>query len=244
VNDIKPKTKHGYVVSDLHMFARWSSVSKYLNNIREAASNAGFFVFNGDIFDFKWSVLQTVEETSKAAIEWFTLLCRDFPDCQFYYVLGNHDCHESFLEHLNILSKQQDNFHWHNSHITIGKRLFIHGDLVFSKNNDTLFERKSFMQTHPKASRSGKIYHFLIKMGAHAVLKHLYTKEKYAHLVSKALNIESTVNRDNIKDIYLGHTHVSFSDYEYNGITYHNTGSAVHDLHCNMLKFKHLSDNK
>ncbi|MBC8372298.1 MAG: hypothetical protein ISS69_08100 [Phycisphaerae bacterium] len=46
----------GYVISDLHMFARWSKPGKYLEQMHEAASGADFFVLNGDIFDFRWGV--------------------------------------------------------------------------------------------------------------------------------------------------------------------------------------------
>jgi len=207
-----------------------------MESIRQAASDAEFFVFNGDIFDFKWSILASAEETAKTAIEWFDKLCTDFPECRFYYILGNHDCHIKLLEHLEALAEKQPNFYWHDAYLKIETLLIFHGDLVFNKNNGTLFKRNTFMQKNQKATAFGKIYHFIIKLGAHTLIKHIYTKEKYASHVTQAIKNAPRKHLDGIKDIYLGHTHVAFSGFEYKGITFHNTGSAVHDLHCNMLK--------
>ena len=38
-----------------------------------------------------------------------------------------------------------------------------------------------------------------------------------------------------ITDIYFGHTHLAFSDFRYEHLTFHNTGSAIRGLQCNML---------
>ena len=236
MNEIISKTKHGYVISDLHIFAKWSSVDKYMSDIRKAASDAAFFVFNGDIFDFRWTVLSSAEETAKSAIKWFAELCSEFPECQFYYVLGNHDCHVKLLDLLTELAEGKPNFHWYDSHIKIGPVLFMHGDLIFKKKNGTPFKRKTFNKEKPRSAIIGTGYHLAIMLGAHSLLKQVYAKEKYARYVIEAVRDEDPKHLDGVKEIYLGHTHVSFSDFEYNGIIFHNTGSAVHDLHCNMMK--------
>ena len=41
---------------------------------------------------------------------------------------------------------------------------------------------------------------------------------------------------DGLTDIYLGHSHLPFSDFSYAGLTFHNTGSTIRGLEWNMLK--------
>jgi len=230
--------EHGYVVSDLHMFTKWTSVEKYMCDIRKAASDANFFVFNGDIFDFRWSTLGSAKKTAKSAINWFHDICKDFPNCTFVYILGNHDAHDAILEPLAKFAENQDNFIWHNSFMQIGSSLFMHGDLIFSMRTNSPFERKRYKKKNPVRSILRKTYHRAIKMGAHNLVSKLHAKERCAKYVLQVLEKDHSHRLKGITDIYIGHTHVGFSDYNYNGYRFHNSGSAIHDLHCNMMKVR------
>ncbi len=236
MKEIIARVNHGHVISDLHMFARWSSVDAYMGDIRDAASDGDFFVFNGDIFDFRWSVLSSAQETVSSAIRWFEDLCSEFYGCHFFYVLGNHDCHVAFLEPLAALAGRTPNFHWHGSHFKIGSLLFLHGDLIFRKGHGTPFKREVFKTENPRPAIVGAGYHLAIGLGAHSVLKRVFAKEKCARSLLKAMEIEGREALEGIKDVYLGHTHAAFSGFEYGGIRLHNSGAAVHDLHCNMMR--------
>jgi UDP-2,3-diacylglucosamine pyrophosphatase LpxH len=228
--------KHGYVVSDLHIFAKWSSAEKYMSDIRKACADAGFFVFNGDIFDFRWSTLGSSRKTVELAIEWFRELCTEFPECRFFYVLGNHDSHVNFLEPLTKLADEKENFYWHSSHFKIASSLFMHGDLIFTMRNISPFVRKKFKNAEPRPAVISSGYHFAIGMGAHHFVSRIYAKQRCAKYVLRVLKKKDRAKLENITDIYIGHTHVAFSDFAYKGFMFHNSGSAVHDLHCNIMK--------
>ena len=230
--------EHGYVVSDLHMFTKWTSVEKYMCGIRKAASTADFFVFNGDIFDFRWSTLGSAKKTAQFAIEWFKEICLDFPSCTFIYILGNHDAYQQLLQPLADFAAKQDNFIWHDSFIKIGSSLFMHGDLIFSIRNKSPFERIKYKHRNPARSILRKTYHRAIKMGAHNIVSKLHAKERCAKYVLQVLEKNKNDKLKGITDIYIGHTHVGFSDYKYHEYTFHNSGSAIHDLHCNLMKVR------
>ncbi len=232
------KIEHGYVVSDLHMCTKWTSVEEYMCDIRKAAANADFFVFNGDIFDFRWSTLGSAAATAKFAIKWFSDICDDFPNCTFIYILGNHDAHKNILKPIAQFAKKQDNFIWHSSFIKIGSSLFMHGDLIFSMRNKSPFERKKYKHRNPVRSIIQKTYHRVIKMGAHRLISKVHAKERCAKYVMQVLEKDHSHQLKDITDIYIGHTHVGFSDYNYNNYTFHNSGSAIHDLQCNLMKVR------
>jgi UDP-2,3-diacylglucosamine hydrolase len=230
--------KHGYVISDLHMFTKWTSVDKYMCDIRKAAGKADFFVFNGDIFDFRWSTLGSASKTAEFAIKWFHDICREFPKCTFVYILGNHDAHCAILEPLAEFSDKQNNFIWHNSFIKIGSSLFMHGDLIFAMRTTSPFKREKYKRRNPVRSVIRKTYHRVIKMGAHNLVSRLHAKERCAKYVLQVLEKGHSHKLEGVTDIYIGHTHVGFSDYKYLGYSFHNSGSAVHDLHCNMMRVR------
>jgi len=205
-------------------------------DVRAAAAGADFFVFNGDIFDFKWSTLESSEATARAAIEWLRQLASDFPHCQFFHVLGNHDSHACLLDPLTELADRFDNFSWHPSYCRMGTSLFVHGDLIFDGQGDSPFERTHFRTDEPQHSLLGTSYHIAIGMGAHSFNSVIFSKKACAKRLLKVLQKREYVEMDGVEDIYIGHTHASFSDFRYRGFTFHNSGSAVHDLHCNMLQ--------
>ncbi|HTN77248.1 MAG TPA: metallophosphoesterase, partial [Pirellulaceae bacterium] len=86
-----------YFVSDLHLFSRRSQAQRYRDQLHATARDAKVFVLGGDIFDFRWSMLKSVEVTVDAAIIWLEELIAPHPDCQFHFVLGNHDCNRRFV---------------------------------------------------------------------------------------------------------------------------------------------------
>ena len=230
--------QHGYVISDLHIFTQWSSIEKYMQKIRNAAAGADFFVFNGDIFDFRWSTLGSSEATAKAAIQWFRTLCSECPDCRFIYILGNHDAYEAIVKPLAEFADHTGNFTWHDSYFRTGSSLFMHGDLIFSMRHCSPFHRKKFRKREPRSAiiRSG--YNLAIEMGAHNLISRIHAKKRCAKYILKILEPEHREKLEGVTDIYIGHTHVGFSDFKYRGYTFHNSGSAIHDLYCNMMKIK------
>lgn len=222
----------GYVVSDLHIFAEWSNAPKYFDEIHAAAACADFFVLNGDIFDFKWTTLTSVRETMSKAGEWIRGFAMAHPECAIFYVLGNHDCHTEFRIKLAKLAGELGNFHWNASHARIGNALFFHGDLPIEGRNP--YSRNGNSTIRKKGGILGRSYGRLIKMGAHKGLRLLFYKRRSAKIISRELSAFGL--GQSVTDVYFGHTHVPFSGHARNGVTFHNTGSAIGDLEFNMLK--------
>ena len=80
----------GHFISDLHLFSRRSHAHLHRTDIFDAAARANVFVFGGDIFDFKWSTLGSVETTAAAAADWLRELVTPHGGCEFHFILGNH----------------------------------------------------------------------------------------------------------------------------------------------------------
>ncbi len=125
---------------------------------------------------------------------------------------------------------------WHDSFFKIGSSLFMHGDLIFTMRNISPFKRKKFKKREPLRSVIRFTYHRAIRMGAHNFASKLHAKERCARYVLKVLRKKDQNKLNGVTDIYIGHTHMAFSDFKYKGYIFHNSGSAVHDLHCNIMK--------
>ncbi|MBN1943406.1 MAG: metallophosphoesterase [Phycisphaerae bacterium] len=230
---------HGYVISDLHLFAKRSIADNHLDAMRTAANQADFFVLNGDIFDFRWTTLETAESTAHAALAWLEDFVRRHPNCRIFYVLGNHDSWEFFTEHLDALAKRMPNFQWHPSHVRIGTSLFLHGDLPLGLKR----RRKAFHRQLPQTSRTrGRFLHAcydaLIFTRLHRLPGRWYWRRRCARRFLRALKREKNGLRDGLRDVYFGHTHNVFCDYHYRGVMFHNTGSTIQGLEGNLLRVR------
>ena len=225
----------GYVISDLHMFARWSGPGKYLQQMHEAAAGADFFVLNGDIFDFRWSVLPGVEATIDAAVDWLGEFAAAHPECIVYYILGNHDGFAGLARRVAELSGETENFEWRPAYLRMGGVLFTHGDL-FWRDGRNPFERRI-----PAAARRippliGWVYHVIHSVQATRLVHAMWPARRCArHVVKSLTGAEKELTRG-ITDVYLGHTHLAVSDFAYHGIAFHNTGSGIRGLRCNMCR--------
>ncbi len=47
---------------------------------------------------------------------------------------------------------------------------------------------------------------------------------------------EPTGIAEGVTDVYFGHTHLDFVDYEYGGVRFHNTGSSIRGLRSRVLR--------
>ena len=117
-------------VSDLHLFSSRSDGHRHRDSILAAAAESDVFVLGGDIFDFSWTTLPTLEETVERAVAWLTELAAHAPNCRFYYVLGNHDYHQPFIERLREVERTVANFAWQPFFLRLGNSMFLHGDVA------------------------------------------------------------------------------------------------------------------
>ena len=105
VDNFPSRSVRGLAVSDLHLFARRSAGEEYLHSLRSQLASTDVLVLNGDIFDFRWSTLPSVEATAARALEWLEALHAAYPSCTIHYVLGNHDCPTFFRARLDRLQR-------------------------------------------------------------------------------------------------------------------------------------------
>jgi len=225
----------GYVISDLHMFARWSHPRKYVKQMHQAARGADFFVLNGDIFDLRWSILPDVEATIDAAIDWLGEFANAHPNCTVYYILGNHDAFEGLASRVDDLARKTKNLQWRPAYLRMGGVLFTHGDLFWRG------ERSSFDRSLPTSAVRitrviGWAYHLIHTIQATRVFHAMWPAMRCARHIERSLANAPKELTDGITDIYCGHTHTAVSDFVHNGLTFHNTGSGIRGLRCNICE--------
>jgi len=231
----------GYVVSDLHLLAQRSVAAEHVEAMHAAAAAADFFVLNGDIFDFRWSALPTVAESVAAAAEWLRAFVARHRECRFIYVLGNHDGVQAWAERVAVLAGEIPNLECHASHVRINGALFLHGDLALDNHRLTSLAR-TIPPAEPIKSAGWKLaYRLLVATRAHRCLVAIRGKSRCARRLFRALNGNGKHALAGVTNIYFGHSHVPFSGYAHEGITFHNTGSAIRGLWFNMLRVQ-LSD--
>ncbi len=226
----------GSVISDLHLFTNRSDAVHSAEAIRQALTESDFFVLNGDIFDFRWSTFQTVEATLDAAEEWIRSLSAVNPDCQIHYVLGNHDSPARFAAHLEMLAEDVPNFNWHPSHMRIGGKLFLHGDLPISNRRIAPFQRVLGHVEKRKGKLMNLAYATLISSRLHRIVDRFHSPMRCAQRIHHAIMQDKTGLAEGLTDVYFGHVHYVMHDFAYRGLRFHNTGATVRHLKSRIIR--------
>ena len=233
--------KTGMVVSDLHMFAKRSRAPMVMDELGPALEGCEMLVLNGDIFDFKWTTLESIPHTIDQALAWLEGLVKGFPGCRIYFILGNHDCHREFTVVLEDLSQKISSFSWHERYLRLGTAAFLHGDCIHKK----VFEkglasyRKPWKEIKKKGQAQNAIYEAINHTGlTKAAPKIAFKREKMAGRILDYLDDREPGIVEKINDVYVGHTHVPFTDFSFRGKVFHNTGSAIKNQDFNPLHFR------
>jgi len=230
----------GVVVSDLHLFARRSCAEERMRSLQEPLSRAGLVILNGDTFDFRWSEHGNFDDSRAAAIQWLRSLVSKFSNCEVHYILGNHDCLESFTSDLESLSKSSSAFHWHRRWLRIGSSLFLHGDCVhrMMDGNGLELYRETWVNDSPRGHGAAVAYRFIDILGITRFGQAWHFPAQRA-LRRLAHYLEDVQPRwtDTFSDCYFGHTHRPFSNRLFRGVRFHNTGSAIRGMPFNPICF-------
>ena len=228
----------GHVVSDLHLFAHRSDGPKHLQMMSRLAQDADFLVLNGDIVDFKWTTLACSESTARVGVDWLASLVTAAPNCELFYVLGNHDRVAFFAKHLESLAAESPRFHWHPTHLRIGSCLFLHGDLVFDRTCPDPFGMAMRPTQRVRGMAANLGYRAVIATRAHRMAHPFFHPRRCARRITHCLERAHPDLADGLTDVYFGHTHRPFTDFRHNGLLFHNTGSAVRHLEIRLLTVK------
>ena len=228
----------GFVVSDLHIFARSSLYERYLPLLEGAASSHRAVVLNGDTFDFKRSRFPSNEETCREASSWLSGLCLRHPETSFHYLLGNHDCIRPFVDSLRMLEKRCANLRVSEDTLKIGSSLFIHGDVCdLPKGQNDLSTLRQRYETVQRSTLSIVFAQLVTHSRANAVEYLRHSKSALADRLLEYLQEVHPAELSSTERIYFGHTHVPFSGFHHKGISFFNTGSAVRGLRLVPLEF-------
>ena len=231
----------GCFVADLHMFSRRSQEQRYLHAVSEAATQARLFVLGGDIFDFRWSTLDDVEETVKQGAAWLGALIEQNPSCQFHYVFGNHDYNTLLMLRSEEFTQRYDNFSWHRYYLRIGDKLFLHGDVADRRmDHAALVARREKWETDRKRKRiSHLIYDVAIRVRLHQLTTHLlYPPRRVAMRIVNYLDTIGHGRDEGIRHVYFGHTHRFLSNYRCCDLLFHNCGAPIFGLPFEILRFQ------
>jgi UDP-2,3-diacylglucosamine pyrophosphatase LpxH len=236
------RTDHarGLVVSDLHLFARRSHGADCIKALRPELASARVLVLNGDIFDFRWSTLEDVDTTALAAVDWLRELLNSFPQCEVHYVIGNHDCLRRFRERIAALARAESRLRCHEHGVRFGTLLFLHGDCAHRKMDPGGLRRYRSCWDDDRQHGGLKTRAYLVadRLGITRFTHERWfprqqTVERIAHYLDRACPDW----RGAIRDCYFGHTHLPFSEHHHDGVTFHNTGSAIRGLDFNPMTF-------
>ncbi len=232
--------KQGLVISDLHLLSHRSRAEELLEGIREEIARVDLLVLNGDTFDFNWSSLPSTTESVGAAIDWLDKLAGDFENCEVHYLFGNHDCLDYFLRALEFLALEHPHFHCHDQRFVIGRALFLHGDCANRRMDGPALERmcNAWSRDRPRTRLHSRLYGIIDAAGLSRRFHELYfprpsTVKRIAHHLDHVF----PGWRDEVDDVYFGHTHQPFRDHEFEGVRFHNTGSAFHEMGFQPLTF-------
>jgi UDP-2,3-diacylglucosamine pyrophosphatase LpxH len=240
------EAKSSWFISDLHLFSRRSAAPLIEPAIRSAVKHSHKFILGGDIFDFRWSTQFSRSAAVADGIAWLQRLLDINPDCQFHYLLGNHDCHPEFVHSLQRLAESTPAIDWHRYVLRIGHSAFLHGDIVDTRilpgqsHHDILDERRSTSeQRRPPAKISHTIYDMAVQAKVHRlVVQMAKRRQQVLRRLTGYLSAQGLSAQTGIQHVYFGHTHRRLISIPYAGMRFHNPGAAIKGLPFQMLEIK------
>lgn len=234
-----PGVRKTYFVSDLHVFSSRSQEHRYLEEIRQKAAHAGAFVLGGDIFDFRWSMMADPNEAVARAIHWLHDLATECPACRFHFVLGNHDYHEPFLARLDHLESRVANLMWYPFYVRLGHSVFLHGDVADRRTTaQKLADRRArWLNKKQRGPMANRLYDMAIERQLHKPFIHLARRKRtIARRILVYLDDIGEGPSTGLTNVYFGHTHLAFSNFQFHGVRFHNGGAPIHGLRFRILE--------
>jgi UDP-2,3-diacylglucosamine hydrolase len=222
----------GYFLSDLHLFSRRSTGETLMPELEDKVQRSHTVVLGGDIFDFKWSTEGPADATCQRASRWLADLLSLNGECEFHYILGNHDSNPMFVECLKQLAEDHPLFFWHRYFARLDHCLFLHGDIADgSLDHSELDSRRAKLEGK---HRKFPGWHFAYDVAIHARLHRLAILSirelvvlrrvrEYAEQIGHGVEA-------GITDVYFGHTHMDLDGVEHRGLRFHNGGAAIRGL--------------
>lgn len=223
-----------YFVSDLHLFSKRSLAPQHEAALKEAASSAFTFIFGGDIFDFRWSTYRCARATTSAAIDWLHEFVSSHSQCQFHFILGNHDSNARFVEQLDTYSQGQANLAIHPFYMQSDDCVFLHGDAADKKHMssaDLAKHRLPWQHDESRGHAANILYDMAVKARLHKVAARLaHPQRRVADRLARHLRLQGLTPQSGLRHVYFGHTHAALDHYHHAGLTFHNGGAPMAGL--------------
>lgn len=227
------ENRKGFFVSDLHLFSRRSSANDLMPELRQKVRGAHTLVLGGDIFDFKWSTHESLLHSLERAIEWIDQLHSENRNCEFHFVLGNHDCEPAFVERLQQYADATSRFDWHRYYLRMQSCLFLHGDIVSggADDHESLDDlRMKHRHTKNKSEAWHVAYDVAVRVRLHRLA--MLTIRELA-ILERVRDYAENIGQgpdQGVTDVYFGHTHVDVDGVEFRDLRFHNGGGAIRGI--------------
>lgn len=220
----------GLFLSDLHLFSRRSVGQRHWEQSTDAIASATSIVLGGDMFDFRWSQLGSLDASLDAAAAWLENAIALNPSASWVYLLGNHDCHPRMQALLKSISEQHPTFNWSPTFWRIGSNVFLHGDVLDGIRHVGGLERyrARFHDEKAKGQLSNLLYSAVVQTRLHGLVPRVrHTRQQTCRTLLEYLKGCETALLPEVQNIYFGHTHVPMLGYRFDRFNFHNAGSGI-----------------
>jgi UDP-2,3-diacylglucosamine hydrolase len=203
-----------------------------------AAAEADLCVLNGDIFDFQWSVYPDLGESLACVESWIERLVSRHQHCQFVFLMGNHDSLPAYGDLLDALAGTHDNLAWEPFHLKLGSKVFLHGDVGSSSHSpEALAAYRQRWHGPRRRPWVHAVYLACTRLGIPRLIHECTPVRRYAADVVAYLKAELGPGFTEIHDVYFGHSHKPVTDYQWQGLRFHNTGATIHGVRSRIQTF-------
>lgn len=239
-------TQRGIVLSDLHLFAGRSDGQALFDSVRSQIEEVDVVVLNGDTFDFRWSYFADEERSIDEALRWLDVLLGSMRRDQcLHFLHGNHDCLEAFVNELTVLDQSEEKLTVDERILTLGNRLFLHGDGANWKMNGNALDqfRDEWSRDRPRGKMAARSYDAVDALGISKAFHRLYfPAEKAIRRIAYHLDEVKPDWRTEMEAVYFGHTHCPFENIGHDGVSFFNTGSAIRGMGFAPQRFEFSSE--
>jgi UDP-2,3-diacylglucosamine hydrolase len=167
-------------------------------------------------------------------------LLENFKGESIHYVHGNHDCLNAFTSRLEELALSNPKFSCHEHRLILNRTLFLHGDCANRKmDGEMLKQYRRAWSSHDQRGKIGRVLYHLADITGLSRRFH----EQHFPVASTVARVAHHLDhvlpewRDEIDDVFFGHTHRPFSSHSHDGVLFHNTGSGIRGMGFQPLPF-------
>jgi UDP-2,3-diacylglucosamine hydrolase len=139
---------------------------------------------------------------------------------------------------LQHFAETTNNFDWNDSHLRIGNKLFLHGDLPLEKRDGDICKRDLGEAEISRRTSHHHIYSALVALRMHVLASRMSNTRECARLILRNLRKFEPDLAEGLTDVYFGHVHRTLRDFLYDGVRFHNTGASIRGVDCRVLRVR------